>query len=123
MHLALGVDHRILRFEVAIDDTFIVQEVEGDKETGDIVFDHIEGLSLDPANDVEHLLAVDVLHDELDRFLINGLLFKILLLDDGLLRFLLADVLLGEALDGEEVDTELHIFTRNTWPDFLSPAS
>ena len=48
MHLALGVDHRIFRFEVAIDDTVRVQVVEGNKETGDIVFDHIEGLSLDP---------------------------------------------------------------------------
>ena len=77
MRLALGVDHRILRFEVAIDDTFIVQEVEGDKETGDIVFDHIEGLSLDPANDVEHLLAVDVLHDELDKFLMGKMVFSL----------------------------------------------
>ena len=43
-----------------------------------------------------------------------------LLLDDSLLHFLLADVLLGEALDGEEVGAELHIFTKNTCPDFPS---
>ena len=81
-----------------------MQVLEEDKETGDIVLEHIEGLSLDLADDVEHLLALNLLHDELDKLLMgkNGLLKNILLLDDGLLRFL-ADVLLGEALDGEEV--------------------
>ena len=76
MHLALGVDHRIFRFEVAIDDTVRVQVVEGDKDTGDIVFDNIEGLILDPADDVEHLLAVDVLHEELDKLLTAKALTK-----------------------------------------------
>ena len=105
-----------MKFEVAIDDTVRLQVLE-DKETGDIVLDHIEGLSLDLADDVEHLFAVNVLHDEVGKLLIaegldeadvkNGLLENILLLDDGLLRFLLADVLLGEALDGEE-----HSFLR-----------
>ena len=51
----------------------------------------------------------------------NSLLKDLLLLYDGLLHFLLLDVVLGETLDGEEVGAKLHIFDKKDLPELSLP--
>lgn len=102
--------------------------LDAEEQTSEVVPDHFGGHGLHFANDVEHFLAVNILHDKIDIFLIvecldkaydigeYNLLQDLLLLDDTILQLLILDVLLGNALDCVEVGTELNVLDEVDLP-------
>lgn len=64
------VNYWVFWFKIAIDNTVRMQALDGDHKAGKVILDHFQAHGLDFTDDIEHLLPVDVLHEEKDEIFI-----------------------------------------------------